>query len=107
MSEEGIGRRQESFSCETPDSFRRDFERAVKPLLLEFAIPYLDKFQSVADIIPAIRHPSFLGFALYHVGRTAEAREALRKEKERLRHLDTTNEEVATMLEHVDKLLTE
>jgi len=107
LSERGVGLYQEKFSCRSKDDFRQHFEELVKPLLLTFAIPYLDQFQDVADIIPAIRHSSFLGFALHHVGRTAEAREVLEEERQRLQQLDTNNEEVAAMLEYVDRLLRE
>jgi hypothetical protein len=105
LSEKEVGLTQRQFNCKNEENFRKGFSNKVSPLLLKVAIPYLDRFQTVADIIPAIRHPSFLGFALHHVGRTSEAVAVLSKERERLRRLDTTNTEVASMLEHVESLL--
>jgi hypothetical protein len=104
---DGISSRQEQFNCKNEENLRRGFTSKVGPLLLNVAIPYLDRFQTVEDIIPAIRHPSFLGFALHHVGRIVEAIAALEKERDRLRRLDTSNEDVACLLQHVERLLIE
>jgi len=102
---DGVNVTQQQFHCKYEEGFRRGFTRTVQPLLLNAAVPYLDQFQTVADIIPVIRHPSFLGFALHHVGRSDEAIAALQRERERLKRLDTDNVDVATLLEHVDQLL--
>jgi hypothetical protein len=104
---DGVNITQEQFNCKYEENFRRGFANKVAPLLLKVAVPYLDRFQTVADIIPVIRHASFLGFALHHVGRSMEAAAALQKERDRLRGLDTTNKDVATLLEHVERLLKE
>ncbi len=102
---DGVNLTQQQFNCKYEENFRRGFARTVHPLLLKVAVPYLDRFQTVADIVPVIRHPSFLGFALHHVGRSEEAVAALQREKDRLRRLDTKNKDVATLLEHVERLL--
>src|SRR5262245_30193226 len=104
---DGVGSTQEQFSCRTEEHFRRSFEKRVRRLLLEVAVPYLTRFQSVADIIPVIQHPYFLGFALHYVGRRAEARVALEEERATLARLDPTNEEVALVLARLEKLLSE
>jgi hypothetical protein len=105
LSEREVGATQSQFNCKSEDSLRRGFATTVGPLLLKVALPYLDCFQTVADIVPVIRHPSFLGFALHHVGRSDEAVVVLQRERDRLRRLDTTNKDVATVLEHVERLL--
>ena len=102
---DGVNLTQQRFNCKSEENFRNGFSRKVRPLLINVALPYLDRFQSVGDIIPAIRHPSFLGFALHHVGRRSEAITVLAKERERLRQLDTTDRRVASLLEHIDRLL--
>lgn len=102
---DGVNLTQQQFNCKSEENFRSSFSRKVRPLLLEVAIPYLDRFQTVSDIIPFIRHPSFLGFALHHVGRIEESRVALEKERIRLKQLDTTDESVSALLDNVEKLL--
>lgn len=105
LSEQEIGITQSQFNCKDDDNFRRRFTATVGPALLRVAIPYLDRFQAVADIIPAIRHPSFLPFALHHVGRHDEAFAALRRERDRLRSLNSSTKEVVMLLEEVERLL--
>lgn len=105
LSEKNVGPDQSQFHCKNEDAFRRDFAANVGPSLARVAIPYLDRFRTVADIVPVIRHPSFLGFALYHVGRFDEARSALQQERERLRKLDTSNKDISVLLERVEQLL--
>ena len=105
LSEREVGPTQSQFNCKNEENLRRVFARTVEPALLKVAIPYLDRFQSVADLIPVIRHPSFLGFTLYHAGRWDEAVAALQQERDRLRRLNTTNSDVATLLTEVERLL--
>lgn len=104
---DGVNLTQQQFNCKAEGNFRHSFITTVAPLLLNVAVPYLDCFQSVASIIPAIRHPSFLGFALHHVGRSDEAVPILQREKERLQQLDTKNNDVAALLAEVERLLDE
>ena len=96
---------RETFNCRYEDNFRRRFERTVGPLLLNTGIAYLDQFQTVEDIMPVIRHPYFLGFALDYVGRHEEARSVLLQEKERLSQCDQANIEVALSLQRIDEIL--
>lgn len=102
---DGVNLTQQRFNCKNEENLRRRFAATVEPLLKKVAIPYLDRFQTVEDLIPAIRHASYLGFALHHVGRHAEARIALERERERLKRLDVTNEDVASLLGDVERLL--
>ena len=106
MSEyDGINITQQQFNCRNEANFRHGFATKVGLLLQKIAVPYLDHFQSVADIIPVIRHQSFLGFALHHVGRTDEAIAILKQERDRLKELDMTNQDIVTLLENVEQKL--
>ena len=49
-SQNGVGPDQQLYFCKTIDVFSHDFEARVKPALLKFAIPYLDRIGSVYDI---------------------------------------------------------
>ncbi|MFO0968828.1 MAG: hypothetical protein U0793_25010 [Gemmataceae bacterium] len=104
---DGVNITQQQFNCKNEDNLRRGFATTVGPLLLKVAVPYLDRFQKVDDIVPVIRHPSFLGFALHHLGRSEEAVAALQRERARIRTLDMSNKDVAALLEHVERLLKE
>ncbi len=104
LTENGISS-QAMFNCKNEENMRRRFMNTVGPALLKVAIPYLDRFQSVSDIIPVIRHPSFLGFALNYVGRFEEAVVALKGERHRLMELGSSNKDVAVLLEEVERLL--
>jgi len=104
---DGVGLTQEQFTCKNEAVLRSSLMGRVGGLLLNLAVPYLDRFQTVADLVHVIRHPSFLGLALYYVGRTAEAVEVLRVERERLRGLDTSDRRVGVLLAHVESLLAE
>lgn len=96
---------QGRFNCKYEDNFRRRFENTVKPLLINVALPYLDKIQTIQDTIPLLKNAGFLGSALHHVGRRDESRPLLDKERERLLRLDTREEIVAAWLDRVNELL--
>lgn len=59
LSERGIGLDQEKYNCKSEDNFRRRFDLSVQPALREQAIPYLDQFQSLQDIVPVLKAPHF------------------------------------------------
>ncbi len=102
---DGVGLTQQQFDCTTAANLRNSISSEVGALLCNVAIPYLDRFQTVEDIIPVIRHPLFMGFALYHVGRVEEAVHRLKSERERLQGLDKSDRNVASLLEHIERLL--
>lgn len=105
LSEEGVGMTQGRFNCKYEDNFRRRFEKTVKPLLINVALPYLDKIQTIKDTIPLLKNAGFLGSALHYVGRRGESKPLLEKERERLLQLDTREEIVAAWLDRVNELL--
>jgi hypothetical protein len=102
---DGVSITQQHFHCKTEEGFRREFTKKVSQLFIRVGIPYLNRFESVEDVLPVIRHSSFLGFALLHVGRRVEALAALNKEKERLQLLDAKNKDVSFLLGHINELL--
>jgi hypothetical protein len=105
LSARGVGLDHEQFNSKSEENLRRRFELTVKPLLLTQAIPYLDGIRTVADMIPLLKHSSYLGLALHHVGRVVEAKAPLLKERDRLQQLDVENKRVATLLARINELL--
>ena len=61
-------------------SFRRDAAQA----MLNYAIPYLDRIQTIEDLIPTIKDRGMKGIALALVGRTDEAKICINEEIGRL-----------------------
>ncbi|MEX0679108.1 MAG: hypothetical protein WD063_18685 [Pirellulales bacterium] len=84
---------------------RRRFERTVGPLLVNVALPYLDHIHTVEDMIPWIKRPLPLGFALHFVGRLDEARPVLKQERDRLSSLGHNDREVAAVINKLEELL--
>ena len=82
--ERGVGDYQKLYFCGNPDAFMTSFKRDTAPALLNIAIPYLDKLQTVEDLIPTIRPSGMMGAALLHVGRAAEAKHYIESEIRRL-----------------------
>jgi hypothetical protein len=105
LSERGVGLEQQTFNCKSEDNLRRRFEMTVKPLLLQKAIPYLDQISTIEDMIPLIKNPLFLGFALHHIGQTEAARRILREQSERLSRLNSSDKNVVIRLQRVYDLL--
>ncbi len=85
--EEGVGDYQKLYFCRNPDAFMNSFKRDVAPALMNIAIPYLDKIQTIEDLIPTIRPSGMMGAALLQVGRTAEAKQLIENEIKRLSEL--------------------
>jgi hypothetical protein len=107
LGERGVGLDQQTFNCKSDENFRHRFEASVKPLLLRHALPYLDGIRTVEDMIPLIKNPLCLGFALHHVGRTEEARQFLQEQKTRLSSLASSDPSVAVPLQRIRELLGE
>ena len=53
----GIGLDQQQFNCKYEDNMRSRFERTVKPLLLNTAIPFLNRVQDMETLRPLLRGP--------------------------------------------------
>ena len=105
LSDRGIGLDQERFNCMSEENFRRRFNGTVKDLLLKHAIPYLDRIQTVQDILPLIRVRMYHGFALYHLGRKGEAQNILEQEQLRLEQLNSSDASVTVRLNRIREIL--
>ena len=82
--EDGISDYQKLYFCGNPDAFMTSFKRDTGPALINIAIPYLDKIQTMEDLIPTIQPGGMMGAALLHVGRMAEAKRFIEGEIKRL-----------------------
>lgn len=101
----GVGPDQEAFSCETEEDLRRSFENKVRPALIQKALPYLGRIETLSDLVPIIRNDGYLALALYHTGEVEKALLLLAQERERLSQLNSDDETVLVEIEHIDKLL--
>jgi hypothetical protein len=107
LSEEGVGLTQGRFNCKYEDNLRRRFEKTVGPLLIDVAVPYLDRIQTVDEMIPWLRRPLALGLALHHVGRTDEARPIPQQERARLMSIRDDSGELTPVFEKLVQILGE
>jgi hypothetical protein len=107
LSSKGVGPFQQIFRGRTEEGFRRNFEREVKPALETLAVPYLDQFCSLSDLIPVLRNKLSLGFALHAVGRHQDAREVLAVERTRLLPNAKIYPEVEATVRIIDDILAE
>ena len=82
--EDGISSYAKAYFCNNPDAFMTSFKRDTAPALTNIAIPYLDKIQTMQDLMPTISAPGMMGAALLHVGRAAEAKHYIESEIRRL-----------------------
>lgn len=105
LSERGVGLDQGKFNCKSEENFLNRFEKTVRGLLVNTAIPYLDQIQQVADMIPIIKSPGFMGLALHYVGRVEEARPLLEQERDRLVASGSSERPVVARLNQIDELL--
>jgi hypothetical protein len=101
---EGVSQTRQQFPCRTREGYLRELERQVVPLLLNKAVPFLDRFVTVEAMLPAIRHPLSRGLALRAVGRQDLALPILRQEFERLSRADLSNKDVATILKYIGEI---
>jgi hypothetical protein len=85
--ERGVGDYQKLYFCGNPDAFMTSFKRDTAPALANIAVPYLDKIQTMEDLIPTIRPGGMMGAALLRVGRTVEAKRYIESEIKRLSEL--------------------
>jgi hypothetical protein len=53
----GVGVSTEQLFCRTEEGFRRDFEQRGKAMLVDHAVPFLDKLQNLDDLAPLITAP--------------------------------------------------
>lgn len=105
LSPSGIGMDQTRFSCKTEEHFRRRFDSTVAPLLKSIAIPYLNRFQSLADLLPEIRNPLYKAIATHYVHGHSRAQSLLEQQRERLGSLGSNDEDVVATLRLIEELL--
>ena len=105
LSERGVGPDQQPFNCKSEENLRRRFELSVRRALVERAIPYLDQFRSIDDVIPVLRHSFYRAIGLHVVGKTEEAIPLLQQERERALLLDTDVRAVSARLRFIEELL--
>ena len=53
-SKSGVGMRGEQLFCRSEEGFIRDFEKRGVQMLVEHAVPFLDKIQTIDDLAPLI-----------------------------------------------------
>lgn len=53
----GVGMDQQQFNCKYDTNMRERFDKTVAGLLLNTAIPFLDQFKTIDDILPHLRGP--------------------------------------------------
>jgi hypothetical protein len=84
LSMRGISVAQEQFNCKSEENLRNRFEKSVKPLLVEKAIPYLEQFSSLESLLPFIRSPFYHAVAMCRARGIDEAKPLLLRQKELL-----------------------
>ena len=52
----GVGSGASRFSCASPGALESSITKALLPALAEFALPYLEQFQALRDIVPVLEH---------------------------------------------------
>lgn len=105
LSERGIGPDQRQFNCKSEESFRSGFEKTVKPLLASVAVPYLDQFHNVLDLLPEVRSPLHRAIALHEVKGIEASADLLRQQRDRLLRLNSADASVVSTLQLLEELL--
>lgn len=105
LSERGISLDQGQFNCKSDENFVARFEKTVRDLLINKAVPYLDEIRTFEDLIPTIKHPLFLGVGLHQIGHVDEARPLLEQQRERLSAIGSSDRAVTAWLQRINELL--
>lgn len=105
LSARGVNADQTTFDCETEANFRRQFDLTVSRLLLTVAVPYLEQFTTLSDMLPFIRNPLQRAIATHFVGGRTAAHELLKQQQLVMEGLDAGDEIVAAMKSFIDELL--
>ena len=109
LNEHGVSAATDTFGCRDEAQFNFSFERRVKRLLIEKAVPFLDQFTSVESIVPFLHDDISRVFAFWHLGRKAEAIPLLKTQKDLLNRTDwskLSRSEFLT-LDKLERLITE
>ncbi len=105
LAPSGVGLDQTPFNCTSEENFTRRFESTVAPLLTSIALPYLDRFQSLNDLLPEIRSPLYSAIATHHVHGSAISQPLLEQQRERFGSFNSDDENVVATLRLIDELL--
>jgi hypothetical protein len=105
LSESGVGPEQQLFNRRNDENLRNRFEKTVRTLLADVAIPYLDGIETIEDLLPLIHNDGFRAMALYASGHVAEAHPLLRRVRSRFAELNAGNVENQIWLRAIDDRL--
>lgn len=104
LSTRGISVAQEQFNCKSEENLRSRYEKSVKPLLLEKAVPYLDQFSTLENLLPYIRNPFYEAVAVCKSRGFQEAKALLLRQKELL-EIAPKDDAVTAATQLIDSLL--
>lgn len=105
LAPSGVGPDQTLFDASSEESFSSVFNSQVAPLLKSIAVAYLDKVQSLENMLPLIRSPHQKALASFYVHGDAASRALLQQQRDRLATFDTNDKAVSAMLELIESLL--
>jgi hypothetical protein len=105
LSERGIGPDQTQFNCKTNETFCRRFDSTVSGLLSTVAVPYLEQFTTLSDMLQFIRNPLHKAIATYYVIGPTAAHDLLKQQQQRIGGLNTGDEAVAATKSFIDELV--
>ena len=105
LGSSGIGPDPMEFNCKNEENFRRRFTSTVAPLLESVAIPYLEQFQTLNDLLPEIRSPLSKALATHYVLGREAGHALLEQQRERLGAIDSDDAKVVATLQLIDELL--
>ncbi|MFN0214193.1 MAG: hypothetical protein ACKVT2_08050 [Saprospiraceae bacterium] len=101
----GIGFDQYYFNSENEFKMRKEFENQIRSLLINIAIPYLNQFGSLDDIIPFVKNKLMKGIGLVHLGQKEQGFEILNNELNRLQSLNSSDITVVSYIEYIKKII--
>lgn len=84
LSMRGVTVAQEQFNCKSEENFRSRYEKSVESLLVDKAIPYLGRFDSLESMLPFIRNSFYEAVAMCKVRGIVHAKGLLLRQKELL-----------------------
>lgn len=105
LASTGVGLDTERFACRDDAAFAHSFASTVKPRLLDVALPFLDRIQSLESMLPTIHNRRFRAIAMYRLGQRAEARSDLEAEYLRLQATGSRVEVVTKNLQLLETML--
>ncbi|MFN3151366.1 hypothetical protein [Bremerella sp.] len=105
LAPSGIGLDQTSFNTKSEENFRNRFKIQVASLLTNVAIPYLDRIQSLEDLLPLIQSPHYIAIASFYLYGDEKSRELLRQQHKRFLSYETDDKAIVSILTLIEGLL--